>query len=188
AASSLRTSRLPAGRGRPRACGTASTRWRSPPSPWRGPAPPVTPVTTTRAASQVRVRRDTAQTRASWPSSQSLVRLLRSGIADPDLSVQQLLHEFDALVFQGRVNTFGSSMVASYIRWYGLTGVYRSTTCSASLWKLPARSNQVWSLKLVTSTTSVSPSQCPRDHPIHVSLGLEPASSMWIVRVAPANS
>src|SRR6267142_3752005 len=92
------------------------------------------------------------------------------------------------LIFHGRVNTFGSSMVASYIKWYGLTGVYRSITCNASLWKLPALSNQVWSLKLETSTTSVSPSQCPRDHPIQVSLGLEPASSMWIVRVAPANS
>ncbi len=36
--------------------------------------------------------------------------------------------------------------------------VQRSTTCSASLVKLPARSSQVSPLKSVTSTTSVSPS------------------------------
>ena len=35
-----------------------------------------------------------------------------------------------------------------------------------SLWKLPARSNQLSPLKAVTSTTSVSPSHRPRDQPI----------------------
>src|SRR5207244_13552964 len=47
----------------------------------------------------------------------------------------------------------------------GLVAVYRSTTCNASLWKFPALSNQDKSLKPVVSTTSVSPSQCPFDHP-----------------------
>jgi hypothetical protein len=66
--------------------------------------------------------------------------------------------------------------------------VKRSVTFSASLWKSPARSNHVSSLKSVTSTTSVSPSHLPRDHPIQLGLGLSPTVSMWIVRVAPANS
>jgi hypothetical protein len=70
------------------------------------------------------------------------------------------------LIFHGREKTFGSSIVASYVRWLGVTGVYRSVTWSSSLWKFPARSNQVWSLKSLTSTTSVSPSQRPRESPI----------------------
>jgi hypothetical protein len=39
------------------------------------------------------------------------------------------------LIFHGRVQTVGSSMVASYVRVSGLRAVMRSTTCSASLWK-----------------------------------------------------
>src|SRR6267142_540278 len=92
------------------------------------------------------------------------------------------------LIFQGRVNTLGSSIVASYIKTSGLMRVYRSTTCKASLWKFPALSNQVWSLRSVTSTTSVSPSQRPRDHPIQESVGLFVCPVMRMVRVALANS
>ena len=54
-------------------------------------------------------------------------------------------------------------------------GVKRSTTCNASLWKCPAISNTLLSLLLATSTTSVLPSQWPRESPIHAwypSLGM----------------
>jgi len=43
----------------------------------------------------------------------------------------------------------------------------------ASLWKFPAESNHVRSLWLVTSTTSVSPSQWPRESPIQNSSGVD---------------
>src|SRR6516165_2018305 len=82
----------------------------------------------------------------------------------------------------GRVKTFGSSIVTSYQITSGDLGVKRSTRCSASLWKLPARSNQLRSLKLVTLTTSVSPSQWPTEWPIQVSSGGPSTLSMWIVR------
>ena len=36
--------------------------------------------------------------------------------------------------------------------------------------------------------TSVSPSQCPFDHPIQLSAGASIWSSMYTVRTAPANS
>ena len=45
------------------------------------------------------------------------------------------------LIFQGLVKVSGSSIVASYRRWFGEVGVYRSVTFSLSLWWLPARSN-----------------------------------------------
>ena len=45
-------------------------------------------------------------------------------------------------------------------------GVKRSSSRSASLWKLPARSNQFLPLNSVTSTTSVSPSQRPTECPM----------------------
>ena len=86
----------------------------------------------------------------------------------------------------GRVNTSGSSIVASYSRWSGPVGVYRSTTCRAVLWKLPARSNHVSSLKWITSTTRVSPSHRPRESPIQKSMcpsGCD-VPSMYTVRVA----
>ena len=70
----------------------------------------------------------------------------------------------------------------------GSTGVNRSTTWSASLWKLPARSNHVWSLKPVTSTTSVSPSQRPTDCPIQVSTGGGSAFPILMTRLALAYS
>src|ERR1700758_4902816 len=79
------------------------------------------------------------------------------------------------LMFQGRVKTLGSSIVTSYRSASGRneesTGVKRSTTWSASLWKSPERENQVRSLKWLTSTTSVLPSQWPTEWPIHVSAG-----------------
>src|SRR4030095_6764883 len=74
------------------------------------------------------------------------------------------------LIFHGRVNTFGSSTVTSYSMWSGPVRVKRSTRCSASLWKFPARSNHVSSLKCVTSTTSVLPSQRPRESPMYQSM------------------
>src|ERR1022692_586872 len=91
-------------------------------------------------------------------------------------------------IFQGRENTFESSMVASYIRISELRGVYRSTTCKASLWKFPALSNHVLSFKPVTSTTSVSPSQCPIDHLIQLSTGAGVGFPISMVRTAPAYS
>src|ERR1700730_4076611 len=55
------------------------------------------------------------------------------------------------LIFQGRVNTFESSIVASYhiasIAFGSPSGVKRSVTFSASLVKLPARGEQVPGLK-----------------------------------------
>src|SRR4029077_5350339 len=91
AASSLRTSRRPAGRGRPMECEAP-----------RDSAPRSMPATTTRGAVPLRVRRHTTDTSGSYDSSHSLVRLIGSGIADSELSVQQLFHELDALVFQDR--------------------------------------------------------------------------------------
>ena len=44
--------------------------------------------------------------------------------------------------------------------------VTRSITCSASLWKLPALSNQVSPRKFLVPITNVSPSQRPRESPI----------------------
>ncbi len=65
----------------------------------------------------------------------------------------------------------------------------RSTTCSFSLWKFPELSSQVSGTWLVTSITSVSPSQCPRECPIHMSAGLSKSGrSMYTVRLAAANS
>src|SRR5438552_1320399 len=92
------------------------------------------------------------------------------------------------LIFHGRENTFGSSIVASYMSVSALRGVQRSTTCKASLRKLPARSNQVWSFRLVTSTTSVSPSQRPLDHPIQLSAGAFVGGPILMMRTAPAYS
>src|SRR6266478_3056005 len=62
-------------------------------------------------------------------------------------------------IFHGRVKTLGSSIVTSYQMTSGDINLKRSVRCSASLWKSPARSSQPRSLKFVTSTTSVSPSQ-----------------------------
>src|SRR6202162_1884427 len=94
------------------------------------------------------------------------------------------------LIFQGRVKTFGSSIVTSYRSASGrdeeLRGVKRSTTCSASLWKSPERENQVRSLKWLTSTTSVLPSQWPTEWPIHVSAGGGSTGSRGMGRLAPA--
>ena len=59
------------------------------------------------------------------------------------------------LIFQGRVNTLASSIVASYWIVSASSIVYRSITLSASLWKLPAMSNHVRSLWYFTSTTSL---------------------------------
>src|ERR1700693_1860182 len=93
------------------------------------------------------------------------------------------------LIFQGRVKTFGSSIVTSYRSASGrdeeLRGVKRSTTCSASLWKSPERENQVRSLKWLTSTTSVLPSQWPTEWPIHVSAGGRAPGSAGSVGRAP---
>ena len=73
------------------------------------------------------------------------------------------------LIFQGRLKTDGSSMMASYCRWSRSVRVKRSMTCSLSLAKSPARSNHARPLNPATSTTSVSPSQRPLLVPIHVS-------------------
>src|SRR5215510_11437702 len=67
-------------------------------------------------------------------------------------------------------------------------GVYRSTTCNASLWKFPDLSNHVASVKLDTSTTSVSPSHRPTEYPINASLGYGSILLRWIVRSAFAYS
>src|ERR1700687_1812650 len=90
-------------------------------------------------------------------------------------------------IFQGRVNTFESSIVTSYRNASGLIGVKRSTTCSASLWKSPDRENHVRSLKWLTSTTSVLPSQWPTEWPIQVSAGGGSTGSRWMVRLALVN-
>src|SRR5215471_19178544 len=87
----------------------------------------------------------------------------------------------------GRVKTLGSSIVTSYQMTSGVLNVKRSTRCSASLWKLPARSNQLLSLKFDTSTTSVSPSQCPTEWPIQVSSGGGATLSKWTVRAVLVN-
>src|SRR5260370_41344233 len=96
------------------------------------------------------------------------------------------------LIFQGRVKTFGSSMVASYRSASGrneeLTGVKLSTTCSASLWKSPERENQVRSLKWLTSTTNVLPFEWPTECPIQVSAGGGSTGSRLKAGFAPANS
>src|SRR5271169_3417087 len=92
------------------------------------------------------------------------------------------------LIFHCREKVLESSMVASYIRMSALSGVKRSVTLRASLWKSPARSNQVWSFKSVTVTTRVSPSQCPLDQPIQLSAGASVGLSILIDRTAPANS
>ena len=64
----------------------------------------------------------------------------------------------------------------------------RSCSFSASLWKLPARSNQVRSLKFVTSVTSTSPSHRPTEWPIHVSSGGPSTLSRCTVRAVLVNS
>src|SRR6202012_2720398 len=92
------------------------------------------------------------------------------------------------LIFHGFENVSGSSIVASNIIVSGLRGVKRSTTWSLLLWKSPARSNHESSLSPVTSTTRVSPSQCPFDQPIQLSTGAFVALSMLIVRTALAYS
>src|ERR1700733_9617291 len=92
------------------------------------------------------------------------------------------------LIFHGREKVLESSMVASYISVSALRGVYRSVTFRASLWKSPARSNQVWPFRFVTVTTRVSPSQCPFDQPIQLSTGASAGLSIFIDRTAPANS
>src|ERR1700684_1235976 len=92
------------------------------------------------------------------------------------------------LIFHDREKVLGSSMVASYISVSALRSVYRSVTFRASLWKSPARSNQVWSFRSVTVTTSVSPSQCPLDQPIQLSTGASVGLSILMDRTAPANS
>ncbi len=46
-------------------------------------------------------------------------------------------------MFQGWLKTFGSSSVAVYSMVFASRNFQRSTTCSASLWKLPARSSHV---------------------------------------------
>src|SRR5688572_23791610 len=91
------------------------------------------------------------------------------------------------LIFHGRVNTLGSSMVASYEMASRLMNVNRSTSFRASLWKFPDLSNQVWSVKSVVSTTRVSPSQRPSEWPMYAVLGYGATLSRWIVREASAN-
>ncbi len=66
--------------------------------------------------------------------------------------------------------------------------MYRSVTRSASLWKLPDRSNQVFGVKRDTSATSVSPSHLPTECPMNASPGYVTTSSRWIVRSAFLNS
>src|SRR5258705_6577677 len=66
----------------------------------------------------------------------------------------------------GRVHVFGSSTVYSYLIVVALTSVNRSVIFrfSVDLWKLVAG---VLSLKFAVWTTSVLPSQCPREMPSH---------------------
>ena len=86
------------------------------------------------------------------------------------------------------MNTFSSSSVASYCSASGLIGVIRSTTLSATLWKLPALSSQVWSVNVLDSMTSVAPSQRPTELPMYVSIGGGSTAVMWIERVVPMYS
>src|SRR6266576_3023152 len=67
----------------------------------------------------------------------------------------------------GRVHVWGSSIVYAYLIVVGLTSVNRSVIFRFSVdpWKLVAG---VLSLKFLVSTTSVLPSQCPREMPSHV--------------------
>src|SRR5215467_5291837 len=74
-----------------------------------------------------------------------------------------LCRENSCLTVQGLVHTVGSSIVTSYARVIGPVRVHRSTRCKFS--RDPKAS--VFGLKLVTSTTSVSPSQWPRESPYH---------------------
>src|SRR6476619_860467 len=66
----------------------------------------------------------------------------------------------------GRVHVRGSSSVYSYLIVVGFTSVKRSVIFRSSVdpWKLVAG---VLSLKFVVCTTSVLPSQWPREMPIH---------------------
>src|SRR5205814_472443 len=61
------------------------------------------------------------------------------------------------------VSTFGSSIVASISSVFASTRRYRSTTCNASEWNdtRPSAYIHVSSVKFLTSTTNVSPSQWP---------------------------
>ena len=80
-------------------------------------------------------------------------------------------------------------MVASYCSASRLNrGDTAPLTRSAALWKLPARSNQVWSLNVSDSMTSVSSSQRPSECPMNVSIGGASTSVMWMDRVAPTYS
>src|SRR5215510_936304 len=67
------------------------------------------------------------------------------------------------LAVHGRTHTVGSSTVTAYSSVVGPVRVQRSTTCrfSRDPWK------SVFALKFVTSTTSVLPSQRPRESPHH---------------------
>jgi hypothetical protein len=87
--------------------------------------------------------------------------------------VEKLLHKLQALELQKlrvlfrapvkghaqlsgpgeHLGIFNNGFVSKRV---GVNGVYRSMTCNASLWKFPARPNQAWSLKLVTSTTCLN--------------------------------
>jgi len=91
--------------------------------------------------------------------------------------------------FEIRVHSrYNPEAITQYNVVPGLMGVIRSTTCSASLWKFPARSNQLRSLNPVVSITSVSPSQCPFDQPIQLSTGASVWLLMWTMRLELAYS
>ena len=67
----------------------------------------------------------------------------------------------------GLTKTVGSVTVASYWMVSGSTSLNRSSDVFVLVDEVAAMSSQVRPLKLLTSTTSVSPSQRPRESPSH---------------------
>ena len=189
AASTSGCSTGPGGRDRPTACGAAST-WPRPSSA----APPVR-LTAERRGDEPRrcQHRDAQPIDASTLSThaRSLVQRRAYGAGFlTEVPVHQLLRELDALVFQElrvllepaverhahlprtreHVRILDRRLVLDHVRRerrVALDDVQRVAVIVAGAVE-PASGP----LKLFTSTTSVSPSQRPFDHPIQVSVGL----------------
>src|SRR5438094_6413967 len=91
--------------------------------------------------------------------------------------------EYSCLTVHGLVHVDGSSIVTTYSIVFGPVRVQRSTKCRFS--RAPMKSD--FGLKLVTSTTSVSPSHRPRESPkrCRIWLGRCGLPSMGTMRCHP---
>src|SRR5205085_2203073 len=113
--------------------------------------------------------RVTFQIRAEWQNAFNRLRLPQPSTtgfsANPTQSNGIYTGGFGTA--QGLVSTLGSSSVASISSVFASSRRYRSTVCSASEWNdtRPSAEIQLVSVKLVLSTTRVSPSQRPTASP-----------------------